>query len=69
MLFEISNIMANFQGYINKILVKKFNFFIIVYLNNIFIYNKYSIYAYTNDIYFILDILKIYKLFANLKNC
>ena len=29
-----------FQGYINKILAKKFDIFVIIYLNNIFIYIK-----------------------------
>ena len=38
MYFRLSNTSANFQDYINKILAKKLNIFIIVYLNNIFIY-------------------------------
>ena len=38
--FWLSNILPSFQGYINKILAKKLNIFIIVYLNNIFIYTK-----------------------------
>ena len=40
MLFGLSNALASFQGYINKILVKKLNIFIIVYLDDIFIYTK-----------------------------
>ena len=36
--FELSNIPASFQSYINKILAKKLDIFIIVYLNNIAIY-------------------------------
>ena len=40
MLFGLSNTPASFQGYINKILAKKLNVFIIVYLNNILIYIK-----------------------------
>ncbi len=31
---------ASFQGYINKILTKKLNIFVIVYLDNILIYIK-----------------------------
>ena len=42
MLFRLSNALANLQGYINKILTKKLNIFVIVYLNNIFIYFKDS---------------------------
>ena len=40
MLFELSNAPASFQGYINKILAKKLNTFIILYLDDILIYNE-----------------------------
>lgn len=37
------NTLASFQSYINKIIIEKFDVFVIVYLNNIFIYaNKIS---------------------------
>lgn len=39
-LFSLFNILANFQENINKILAKKFNIFIIIYLDNIFIYSQ-----------------------------
>ena len=38
--FELFNIPASFQSYINKILAKKLDVFVIVYLDNIFIYIK-----------------------------
>ena len=38
MLFGLTNATIRFQGYINKILAKKFNIFVIVYLDNILIY-------------------------------
>ena len=38
--FRLTNRPATFQGYINKILAKKFDVFMIVYLDNIFIYIK-----------------------------
>ena len=38
--FRLTNILAIFQGYINKILVEKLNVLIIIYLNNIFIYSE-----------------------------
>ena len=41
MLFELFNALASFQSYINKILIKKFDIFVIVYLDNILIYIKY----------------------------
>ena len=40
MLFRLYNTPANFQDYINKILAKNLNIFIIVYLKDIFIYTK-----------------------------
>ena len=36
--FELTNVLANFQRYINKILAKKLDIFVTVYLDNIFIY-------------------------------
>ena len=40
MSFGLSNASASFQGYINKILAKKLDVFVIVYLDNILIYTK-----------------------------
>ena len=36
--FGLSNAPASFQSYINKILTKKLDIFVVVYLDNIFIY-------------------------------
>ena len=40
MLFKLTNTPAIFQGYINKIFAEKLDIFVIVYLDNIFIYTK-----------------------------
>ena len=40
MSFRLFNAPASFEGYINEILIKKPYIFVIVYLNDIFIYNK-----------------------------
>ena len=40
MLFRLFNVLASLQGYINKILAKKLNIFVIAYLDNILIYTK-----------------------------
>ncbi len=40
--FGLSNVPASFQGYINKILTKKLDIFIVVYLDDILIYIKDS---------------------------
>ena len=42
MSFGLFNVLASFHTYINKIPAKKFNSFIIVYLDNIFIYIENS---------------------------
>ncbi len=36
--FGLTNVLATFHDYINKILVEKLNGFVIIYLDNIFIY-------------------------------
>ena len=38
--FGLSNAPASFYSYINKILTKKLDIFVIVYLNDILIYTK-----------------------------
>ncbi len=38
--FGFSNAPASFQGYINKILAKKLDIFVIVYLDDILIYTE-----------------------------
>ena len=38
--FMLSNTLPNFQSYINMILAKKLITFVIIYLDNIFIYTK-----------------------------
>ena len=40
MLFKLTNVLTIFQKYINKILVEKFDNFMIAYLNDILIYIK-----------------------------
>ena len=40
MLFGLSHTLANFQGYIDKILAEKLDIFVIIYLDDIFIYIK-----------------------------
>ncbi len=38
--FGLTNAPATFQGYINEILAEKLDIFVIVYLDDIFIYTK-----------------------------
>ena len=69
MLFGLFNAPASFQGYINKILLKKLNIFVIIYLDNIFIYNKDPGQGHINAVRWILEELRKHSLFANLKKC
>lgn len=39
-LFGLSNLPTSFQDYINKILVKKLDILVVLYLNDILIYTK-----------------------------
>lgn len=66
-LFGLSNIPVSFQNYVNKILSEKLDIFLIVYLNNIFIYNENLRKIYVNTIYWVLDELQKHGFFANLK--
>ena len=48
MSFGLSNALASFQGYINKILAEKPHIFVIVYLNDILIYTEDAGQAHVN---------------------
>ena len=67
--FRLFNAPASFQGYINKILAKKLNIFIIIYLDNILIYTEDPSQEYVETVWWVLDILRKNGLFANLKKC
>ena len=67
--FELFNAPASFQGYINKILAEKLDIFVIVYLNDIFIYTEDPGQAYVNAVQWVLKGLKKNSLFAKLKKC
>ena len=67
--FGLSNAPATFQKYVNKILAKKFNIFVVVYLNNILIYTKDPGQPHIEAIRWVLDQLQKYSLFAILKKC
>ena len=67
--FDFSNASATFQGYVNKILPEKFNIFIIIYLNDILIYTKNLSQPNVDIVRWVLDQLRKYSLFTNLKKC
>ena len=59
--------MASFQGYINKILAKKLNVFVIVYLNDILIYIKDNNQGYVEAVWWVFKKLRKHSLYINLK--
>ncbi len=69
MLFGLINAPATFQGYINKILVEKLDVFVIVYLNDIFIYTENEGEDHVQVVQWVLDQLWKHLLYANLKKC
>ena len=66
--FGLSNI-PSFQSYINKILAKKLNICVIVYLYDILIYTHDAGQAHVNAVRWVLNELKKCGFFANLKKC
>ena len=53
----------------NKILAKKLDIFVIVYLDDILIYTKNAIQAYINAVQSVFEKLKKHNFFAKLKKC
>ena len=53
--FGLSNTLATFQGYVNKILAEKLDIFVIVYLDNILIYTEDPGQSYVEDVHWVLN--------------
>ena len=64
--FGLSNAPASFQGYINKFFAEKFDIFVIVFLDDVLIYNENQGRGHAEAVRWVLDILKKNGLFANL---
>ena len=69
MSFGLLNAPASFQGYINMILAEKLVVFMMVYLNDILIYIKDASQAHIDAACWVLNKLRKYGFFANLKKC
>ena len=67
--FGFFNALATFQEYNNKILAKKLDIFVIVYLDDILIYTKDQGQPHIEAVRWVLNQLRKYSLFAKLKKC
>ena len=67
--FRLINAPASFQGFINKIFVEKLDIFVIMYLDDIFIYTDDDGDSYIAAVWWVLEQLRKYLLYANLKKC
>ncbi len=65
--FGLSNTPASFQGYINKILAKKLDIFVIVYLDDILIYTEDLGQPHLDAVRWVLEQFRKHGFFANLK--
>ena len=66
--FSLTNTLATFQAYINKVLSRLINYFVVIYLNNILIYFKLREDYYTY-IKIVIKRLKKHKLYIKLNKC
>ena len=67
--FGLINGPASFQGYINKTLAEKLDIFVIVYLDEILIYTDDDRDRHVSAMRWVLEQLRKFSLFANLKRC
>ena len=67
--FGLSNASASFQGYVNKILAKKLDVVVIVYLDDILIYTEDSNQGHIEAVRWALENFRNLGLDANLKKC
>ena len=67
MFFRLTNTLATFQSYMNKILLEKLNIFVIIYLDYILIYTKDKGENHVQTVCLVYNELRKFSLYANLK--
>ena len=67
--FELINALVIFKDYINKTFIKKLDIYIIIYLDDSSIYTKDKKKSHVQAVRWVLDQLKKFFLYANLKKC
>ena len=68
LLFDFTNALASFQVYINKVLTKKLNVCVIVYLNDIIVYSK-TFEQHDKNVCWVLKQLKLFNLYVARSKC
>ncbi len=68
MFFDLINILAIFQSYINRALISLINIYYIIYLDNIFIYST-NFTDHQRHIREILERFRNFKLYLKLSKC
>ena len=66
--FSLTNALATFQAYINKALSGLVDYFVVIYLNDIFIYFKLREDYYTY-VRIVIERLRKHKLYTKLSKC
>lgn len=69
MFFSFFNVLANLQGYINKIFAGKFYIFVMIYFDNIFVYTENPGQPHVETVKWVLVQLRKYSFDTNLKKC
>ncbi len=67
--FGLSNPLASYQGYINKIFAEKLNIFVVIYLNNILIDTEDPEQPHVEEVQWVLGQLQKHSLYVNMKKC
>ena len=66
--FDFTNALASFQVYINKVLTKKLNVCVIVYLNDIIVYSK-TLEQHDKNVCWMFKQLKLFSLYVARNKC
>ena len=67
--FDLTNAPASLQRYINKIFAEKLDIFVIMYLDDILIYTNDDGDGHFTAVWWVLEQIRKFSLYANLRKC